>query len=64
MNSEEVPMSETESLRLISSMINKAKNGFSESGTLYLFWGWLTMPSSRFILRKDFINIAKRNYGV
>jgi len=41
MNSEEVPMSETESLRLISSMINKAKNGFSESGTLYLLWGWL-----------------------
>ena len=27
------------SLQLIESMINKAKNNFSESGTLYLLWG-------------------------
>ncbi len=27
------------SLQLIESMINKAKNNFSESGTLYLVWG-------------------------
>lgn len=30
---------EKESLELITGMINKAKNKFSESGTLYLVWG-------------------------
>lgn len=30
---------EQNSLQLIESMINKAKNNFSESGTLYLVWG-------------------------
>ena len=30
---------EQTSLQLIESMINKAKNNFSESGTLYLLWG-------------------------
>lgn len=30
---------EQTSLALIESMINKAKNHFSESGTLYLLWG-------------------------
>ncbi len=29
-----------QSLALIESMINKAKNRFSENGTLYLLWGW------------------------
>ena len=37
MNSEEVQMTGDESLLLISSVINKAKNGFNESGTfLYI----------------------------
>ncbi len=31
--------SEKQSLELITGMINKAKNKFSESGTLYLVWG-------------------------
>jgi hypothetical protein len=39
--SEEKPMTEKESMELITSMINKAKNRFTESGTLYLLWGWL-----------------------
>ena len=30
---------EKQSLELIAGMINKAKNKFSESGTLYLVWG-------------------------
>ncbi|HXS55911.1 MAG TPA: hypothetical protein VN726_07285 [Hanamia sp.] len=34
-------MTETESLQLISSMINKAKNRYTENGVLYLLWGWL-----------------------
>ena len=32
---------EQQSLQLIESMINKAKNNFSESGTLYLLWGFV-----------------------
>ena len=32
-------LNEKESLDLIAAMINKAKNKFSESGTLYLVWG-------------------------
>lgn len=35
----EQPFNEQSSLQLIESMINKAKNNFSESGTLYLLWG-------------------------
>ena len=36
-------MTEKESLELITSMINKAKNKVTESGSLYLFWGWLIL---------------------
>ena len=43
MENNEVKLSESESLLLIASMINKAKNRFSESGTLYLLWGWLIL---------------------
>ena len=43
MNKEEAPMTESESLLLISSMINKAKNRFNETGILYLWWGWLIL---------------------
>lgn len=44
MTSEDTPLPTTEeSLRLISSMINKAKNRYSENGTLYLWWGWLIL---------------------
>ena len=28
-------------MALIASMINKAKNRFSENGVLYLWWGWI-----------------------
>ena len=38
--SQEKLMSETESMQLITSMINKAKNRFSETGIWYLCWGW------------------------
>jgi hypothetical protein len=37
---EEHSMSELESLKLIDTMINKARNRFSENGHLYLVWGW------------------------
>ena len=38
---EEKQISERESLDLITSMVNKAKNTFSETGKLYIIWGWL-----------------------
>lgn len=43
MNQGEKLMTETESMQLISSMINRAKNRFGETGVLYLFWGWLVL---------------------
>ena len=43
MKNDEVKLSESESLLLISSMINKAKNHYSENGLLYLLWGWLIL---------------------
>lgn len=43
---------EKQSLELIAGMINKAKNKFSESGTLYLVWGIavLICSLSQFVL--------------
>jgi hypothetical protein len=35
-----------QSLALIESMINKAKNRFSENGHLYLLWGWTVLLCS------------------
>ncbi|MBC7936979.1 MAG: hypothetical protein H7Y86_16650 [Rhizobacter sp.] len=40
------PMDELNSLQLIESMINKAKNRFSESGTLYIIWGIVVLVCS------------------
>ncbi|MEP6615225.1 MAG: hypothetical protein ABJA57_01535 [Ginsengibacter sp.] len=35
------PMSEVESLEIITGMINQARNRISETGRLYLVWGWM-----------------------
>lgn len=43
---QENPLSEQESLALIESMINKAKNQFTETGHLYLLWGWVVLICS------------------
>lgn len=45
-------ISGSESLVIIESMINKAKNQFSENGHLYLLWGWAVFICSlaQFIL--------------
>jgi hypothetical protein len=42
----ETGFSETESLQIIHSMINRAKNRFSEDGFLYLLWGWVVLLCS------------------
>ena len=39
----EIRMSEKESLELIASMINKAKNRAEETGTLYVFSVFISM---------------------
>jgi hypothetical protein len=43
-----------DSLRLIDSMINQAKNRFNENGFLYLLWGWLILACAigHFVLIK------------
>jgi hypothetical protein len=41
--SDEPVMTEKESMLLITSMINKAKNNFSEKGLLYMIWGWVIL---------------------
>lgn len=43
MESDEIRMTEKESMDLIASMINKAKGRVNETGTLYLLWGWLIL---------------------
>ncbi len=52
----EQQFSEQDSLQLINSMINKAKNSYSESGTLYLVWGFTILICSvtQFIAIKFF----------
>ena len=49
---QEENISGKESLAIIESMINKAKNQFSENGHLYLLWGWAVFVCSiaQFIL--------------
>ena len=37
-----------QSLVLIESMINRAKDKFAEDGSMYLFWGWLVFTCSLF----------------
>lgn len=42
----EKSLSPEESLHLIESMINKAKDQFGEDGHLYILWGWLVLAGS------------------
>jgi hypothetical protein len=56
MDQHENKMTEVESLSIISGMINRARNRFSETGTLYLLWGWVILVCciSQFILLQYF----------
>jgi hypothetical protein len=36
-------LTEKQSLSIIEEMINKAKNEFSEDGSMYLLWGWVIL---------------------
>ena len=46
MENKEKNLSPEESLQLIESMINKAKDQFGEDGHLYILWGWLVLVCS------------------
>jgi hypothetical protein len=47
-------ITQQESLAIINSMINKARNQFSENGFVYLLWGWVIFicSTSQFILQR------------
>ena len=50
-------------LRLITEMINKAKNNFSENGTLFLLWGFLIVFCSvTYFIAVKYFNIEKAYY--
>lgn len=42
----EEDFSEQDGLAIIRSMVNKARNQFSENGHLYLLWGWVILVCS------------------
>jgi Flp pilus assembly protein TadB len=46
-------ITQQESLAIIESMINKARNQFSENGFIYLLWGWVIFfcSTAQFILQ-------------
>jgi uncharacterized membrane protein len=52
MDNNDVVLTPQESLQLIESMINRAKDKFAENGQQYLWWGWLVFicSLSQFIL--------------
>ncbi len=54
----EKELSHNESLALITSMINQAKERFGENGFLYLLWGWgiLICCIAQFILQQVYSN--------
>lgn len=43
---EEKEINTTESLRIIDTMINKAKNKLADDGVLLIFWGWLVFAAA------------------
>ena len=59
----EEKFSPEQSLQVIQSMIEKAKNQFSENGHLYLLWGWVVFICSvvQFVLLK-FVHFEQHYY--
>src|SRR5688572_20813717 len=46
MENTEKTLTEQESLLLIGQMIQQAKRGVQENGTIFLIWGWLVLAAS------------------
>lgn len=59
-NAEEKEMNPAESLTLINTMINAAKNKLADDGFLLIFWGWLVLSAS---MIHYLCIIANINYG-
>jgi hypothetical protein len=64
MNNTEDDLSPQQSLQLIESMINRAKDKFAEDGSMYLVWGWLVFTCS--LLQFVLLHIVQyeRHYDV
>lgn len=64
MKNDEIRMTENEGILLITSMINKAKNRYSENGVLYLLWGWLIFTCCMIqFISLYFFNFTKAYYA-
>lgn len=60
---EEKELTQQESIILITSMINKARNQFGENGFLYLLWGWVVLFCSLFqFVSVNYFNFHEGNY--
>ncbi len=46
METQEKPMNEQESLKLIYEMINSTKRNLKDDGGIFLFWGYLTLTAA------------------
>ncbi len=46
METNDIPLNEEESLRIIHEMIASAKSGIKDNGFFYLLWGWLVFIAS------------------
>ncbi|MBN2347662.1 MAG: hypothetical protein JXJ22_02425 [Bacteroidales bacterium] len=58
-NTIEESFNENESIKLIYTMIESAKNEYKEKGTIFLIWGWLVLTASA--LEYILINFIKYN---
>ncbi|TAG99513.1 MAG: hypothetical protein EAZ17_08005 [Sphingobacteriales bacterium] len=57
-------LSGIESLAIIDEMIKKAKNHFSEDGSLYLFWGWLILFCSLGHYLLYYFDLSSQPWGI
>lgn len=57
-------MSGTESLAIIEAMIKKAKNQFSEDGSLYLLWGWVILFCSLGHFALDYFRLYDKPWAI
>ncbi len=46
METNEIPLNETDGLRIIQQMISQAKQQYSDDSFMYLLWGWLVFTAS------------------
>jgi hypothetical protein len=57
-------LSGIESLAIIEAMIKKAKNQYSEDGTLFLLWGWVILFCSLGHFALDYFGLYDRPWSV